>query len=234
MEVDGGPEARTFESRVGVRDFGLLTRLKGLHTAVIADALDQAGLRHNVMDPAIRPLDREMTLVGYAVTVEAQPVDGPPEREADYYKGELAAVDSLDAGDVLVVSTCRGPFWGELLATASRARGANGIVADAYTRDSARLISMGFATFVAGISAQDSLGRVDVVSTGGQIQCGGVRVAPGDLLIANCDGVAVIPASHAASVVERAEAKLTREEEMRGALREGMPVRNAFSTYGVL
>jgi 4-hydroxy-4-methyl-2-oxoglutarate aldolase len=208
--------------------------MKRLHPAVIADALDQEGVRNNVMGPGIRPLDRDMSLVGYAVTVEARRVDAVPADETEYYKGELAVVDSLDAGDVLVVSTCAGPFWGELLATASLARGANGIVADAYTRDCERVIDLGFPTFVAGINAQDSLGRVDVVETRKPVLCGGVEVRTGDLMIGSNDGVAVVPAANASTVIERAEAKVAREGEMRGALREGMPVGRAFATYGVL
>jgi regulator of RNase E activity RraA len=80
--------------------------------------------------------------------------------------GEIRAVDSQRAGDVMVVSTSQGSYWGELLATASRARGARGLVADCYTRDTEALIEMGYPTFVAGVSAQDSLGRIDVDGVG--------------------------------------------------------------------
>ena len=85
-----------------------------------------------------------------------------PANPDDWYRGELQAVDALGDGDVMVVSTCRGSYWGELLATASRYRGARGAVMDAYTRDTLALIEMRFPTFAAGIGAADSLGRIEV------------------------------------------------------------------------
>jgi regulator of RNase E activity RraA len=134
----------------------------------------------------------------------------------------------------MVVSTSRGSYWGELLATASRARGARGIVADAYTRDTEALIDMDYPTFVAGISAQDSLGRIDVDGLGVEIECGGVRVAYGDLVLADNDGVAVVPATAADEVLTLAEEKLAAEGVVREKLADGLSVREVFATHGVL
>ena len=103
-------------------------------------------------------------------------------------------MDALEPGDVMVVSTCRGSYWGELLATASRLRGARGIVVDAYTRDTLALIEMGFPTFAAGIHCADSLGRIDVDGFDVPVSCGGVDVVPGDLVLGDHDGVVVVPA----------------------------------------
>ena len=161
-------------------------------------------------------------------------VDGPPADREDWYKGELQAVDALQTGDVMVVSTCRGCYWGELLATASRYRGARGIVADAYTRDTLALIEMNFPTFVAGISPEDSLGRMDVDAVGVPIECGDVTVRPGDLLIGDHDGVVVIPAEVAEEVVTLASEKVSGENLVREKLAAGMPVAEAFRTYGVI
>ena len=134
----------------------------------------------------------------------------------------------------MVVSTCHGSYWGELLATASRSRGAGGIVADAYTRDVRALVEMGYPTFVAGISAQDSLGRIDVAEVGGEISCGGVIVAQGDLLLADDDGVVVVPSAVAEEVLGLAEAKVAIENVMRKQLADGLSVREAFAMHGVL
>src|SRR5205814_1534192 len=82
-----------------------------------------------------------------------------------------------------------GSYWGELLATAARYRGARGLVADAYTRDTLALIEMRFPTFAAGIHCADSLGRIDVDAVGVPIRCGGVEVRAGDLVLAHYDGV---------------------------------------------
>src|SRR5438067_13103637 len=160
------------------RDLSLIDRLERLYPAVLADCLDRLGARSQVLDPRIRPLTAAMKVAGYAATVRCVEVDAVPESRDDWYRGELAAVDALQPGDVMVVSTCRGSYWGELLATASRFRGARGIVADAYTRDCRALIEMRYPTFVAGILAYDSLGRIDVDAVGVPIECGGVTVRP--------------------------------------------------------
>ena len=173
-------------------------------------------------------------MAGFAMTVHCIQVGSPPANADDYYKGELQAVDSLRAGDVMVVSTCDGSYWGELLATASRYRGAVGIVADAYTRDTERLIEMQFPTFVAGISAYDSLGRIDIDQVQVPIECGGVTVKPDDLLLADYDGVVVVPSEVAEETITRAEEKVAGENLVREKLAEGMPVWEAFRTYGVI
>ena len=173
-------------------------------------------------------------LAGFAATVHAVAVEGPPADRSQWYAGEIEAVDAQQAGDVMVVSTCRGSYWGELLATASRARGARGIVADAYTRDIRAIEEMGYPTFVAGINAQDSLGRIDVDELGGTIECGGVKVSHGDLVLADEDGVVVVPAGVAEQVLALAEEKAATENVVRDKLAQGIPVRTVFEEHGVL
>jgi regulator of RNase E activity RraA len=216
------------------RDLRLLDRLRGLYPAVVSDCLDRMGFRQQVMAPHIRPLYTSASLAGFASTVHCVDVDAPPTNHDDYYKGELQAVDALFPGDVMVVSTCNASYWGELLATASRYRGAVGIVADAYTRDTLKLIEMEFPTFVAGISAYDSLGRIDVDQVGVPIECGGVTVRSDDLVLADFDGIVVIPSEVAEEAVSRAEEKVSGENLVRDKLAEGMPVWEAFRTYGVI
>jgi 4-hydroxy-4-methyl-2-oxoglutarate aldolase len=216
------------------RDLALIERLDDLYSAVVADVLDRLGVRSNVMAPRIRPLDRRTRLAGFAATVHCIEVDAPPAAREDWYKGELQAVDALEQGDVMVVSTCRGCYWGELLATASRYRGARGIVADAYTRDTLALIEMNFPTFVAGLSPEDSLGRIEVDAVGVPIECGDVTVNPGDLLVGDHDGVVVIPSAVAQEVIALAEEKVSGENLVRQKLEDGMPVWEAFRTYGVI
>jgi 4-hydroxy-4-methyl-2-oxoglutarate aldolase len=216
------------------RDAELVRRLERLYTAVVSDCLDAAGLRNQVMAERVRPLYPDACLAGYAATLELVLVDSPPADPRDNYKQELQAVASLQPEDVVVASTCHGSFWGELLATASRANGARGVVADAYTRDSAMLIEMGFPTFVAGINAQDSLGRLEVASMGSPIACGGVSVDAGDLILADHDGVVVVPRAAADEVIAEAEEKVRQEDGMREALQAGMPVTEAFKRFKIL
>lgn len=219
--------------RIDGRDPALIERLDRLHVAVVSDCLDKVGLRKNVMAPHIRPLFPTRA-AGFAATVCVVPVDDPPADRTKWYAGEIAAVDAQQPGDVMVVSTCLGSYWGELLATASRARGARGIVADAFTRDTLALRQMGYPTFVAGVNAQDSLGRIDVDEVGGTIQCGGVRVSQGDLILADGDGIVVVPDSVALEVLRLAEEKVATEDLVRDQLARGIPVREVFAEHGVL
>ncbi len=216
------------------RDLTLVDRLARLHPAVIADCLDKAGLRNQVLAPHIRPIAADMRVAGYAATVHCVEVDAVPESRDDWYRNELASVDALQPGDVVVVSTCRGSYWGELLATASTFRGARGVVADAYTRDTLALIDMRFPTFAAGIHCADSLGRIDVDAYDVPIVCGGVAVEPGDLVLGNHDGVVIVPSGIGERVVAAAEEKVSGENLVRAKLAEGMPVSEAFRTYGVI
>jgi 4-hydroxy-4-methyl-2-oxoglutarate aldolase len=215
-------------------ELDLVDRLERLHPAVVSDCLDRMGIRDRVLEPHIRPLWPEAKVAGVARTVQCIAIDDVPQDRNDWYAGELAAVDALGPGDVMVVSTCRGSYWGELLATAARAHGARGLVADAYARDTLALIEMGFPTFVAGIHCADSLGRIDVQAAGVDITCGGVVVSDGDLVLADHDGVVIVPAAAAAEVIGLAEEKVSGENLVRGKLAEGMPVAEAFRVYGVI
>ncbi len=216
------------------RNMELIDRLERLYSPVVSDCLDKLGYRWQTMEPHIRPLYSSARAAGFAATVHCIDVDEIPKNSEDYYRGELEAVDSLQPGDIMVVSRCGPCFWGELVATASRYRGARGVVIDGYTRDTPRLIEMEFPTFIAGISPYDSLGRIDVKAIGVPITCGGVHVRPGDLVLADHDGVVVVPATVAEEVVTAAEEKVSGENLVRQKLSEGMRVSEAFRTYGVI
>lgn len=231
MTVSRPPAENT---RSDGRDGSLVSRLDVLYVAVISDCLDQVGVRNNVMAPRIRPLTQQCRVSGYAATVHIEPVDAPPLDRDDWYRGEIEALEGMQPGDVMVGSTCTGSYWGELLAVACCQRGVRGVVADAYTRDTSALIGMNFPTFTAGIHAQDSLGRVDVTAHSVPVDSGDVRVVPGDMIIGDQDGVAVIPADVAEEVISKAEEKMAVEKRMKASLRNGMPLSEAFSTYGIL
>ena len=223
-----GTEKRSAE------DMALLERLERLYVAVVADCLDSVGVRSNLLAPHVRSLYPGATVAGYALTVRLVDVAAAPADPCDWYRGEIGAVDAQQPGDVMVVSTSSGSYWGELLATASRFRGARGIVGDCYARDTATLIEMRYPTFVAGALGYDSLGRIDVDAVGVPIECAGVTVHPGDLVIGDDDGVAIVPRGVAEEVVRLAEVKVSGENVVRDKLAQGMPVAEAFRTYGVL
>jgi regulator of RNase E activity RraA len=194
--------------------------------------LDKLGRRRQTMRPDVRPLFPGATLAGFALTVQTIPArEDAPEAP---YAGELAAVDALQSGDVMVVSACDWSFWGELLSTAARVRGARGVVIDGYTRDSRAIELMGFPVFCRGRHPADSLGRLDVSAHDVRIDCGGVTIDPGDLVLADADGVVVVPHDLAEETLRLAEEKVRGENLVRQKLAEGMSATEAFHRYGIL
>ena len=216
-------------------DAALFALMKAeLYSAVLCDALDQAGLRAQAMRADIRPIYPDAVVVGRALTMQSVDIY---EHEPSAYEHEIAAVDSLEPGTVMVASTqqsTRTCLWGELLSTAAVARGANGAIIDGYTRDVRMIREMQFPLFSTGMYPVDSAGRGMVIGYNHPIECGGVLVNPGDIVFGDIDGVVVIPQAAAREVIERAVAKIEGENITRQELRNGATLRQVFDKYGVL
>ncbi len=135
---------------------------------------------------------------------------------------------------MVVLPSATGAFWGELLSTAARYRGCTGVVIDGPTRDTQAIEAMGFPVFCRGIHPADSLGRLDVVTHNVPISCAGVFIEPGDLVLADHDGVVVVPAAAAEQTLQLAEEKVRGENLVRQALAGGMSTTEAFKKYGIL
>ena len=205
-----------------------------LNAAVISDILDRLGARERAMRADIRPVYQGAIVVGRAYTVLTanifQVIDDP-------YKGEIEAVDSLKSNDIMVVCTNRSTrtcFWGELLSTAARARGARGIIIDGYTRDVAQITAMQFPTFATGMSVVDSAGRSIVVDHGCPVNCGNVLVNTGDIVFGDIDGVVVIPKELEKEVIPLALEKVDKENLTRNELLKGAMLKDAYAKYRVL
>ena len=205
-----------------------------LYSAVLADVLDGLGHRTGVLPAGLRPLRPEWKLFGRAVTLSCVPVAAEPEQP---FAVELACIDALRPGDVLVAGTHgdRGSaLWGELLSTAARAHGATGAVIDGMTRDAAKILAMDFPVFAAGLCPLDSKGRLDGLSHGQPIRIGDCVVHPGDWVFGDIDGVVVVPAGLADVAFPRALEKVTGENRVREELARGRSVREVFAEYGIL
>jgi regulator of RNase E activity RraA len=205
-----------------------------LYSAVLADVLDSLGHRTSVLPPDVRPLRNEWRLFGRVVTLKAERVDALPERP---FAVELACVDGLRPGDVLVAATDgdRGSaLWGELLSTSAQAHGAVGAVIDGLTRDAARILTMDFPVFAAGLSPLDSRGRLDGVSHGEPIIIGPCTIRPGDWVFGDIDGVVIVPAALADQAFAQALAKITGENQVREELARGRSAQEVFAEYGIL
>jgi 4-hydroxy-4-methyl-2-oxoglutarate aldolase len=207
-----------------------------LYSAVISDVLDDLGLPEHAMAPSIRPLDEACVLFGRARTglyMEMFEV----EKGINPYELEIALVDDLKPGEVAVLACPRGERvapWGELLSTASRARGAVGCVTDGLVRDIRIIRQMGFPVFAGGIGPLDSKGRGMVMRIDVAVRCGGVMVRPGDWLFGDADGVVVIPDRVAREALERALAKVEGENTVRAELEAGAPLKEVFARHGIL
>lgn len=205
-----------------------------LYSAVIADILDDLGYRRQTLGPELKLLDARSKICGRAFTAQAMKVFSVPPRP---YHMQIKATDSVSPGEVFVVTTGdRGEaaFWGELLATACRARGGRGAVIDGLNRDTAKIVEMGFPTATRGQVPTDSKGRLDLVAFQIPIVIDGVRICPGDFVFGDMDGIAVVPQAVEEEVILKALQKANGENEVREALKNGMLCEEAFRRYGIL
>ncbi len=207
---------------------------QNLYTAVVSDALDELGYRNQAMREYLRPLCPADRFAGWARTISYVDVYHIPE---DPYELEIEALDSVLAGEVIVVSTVaslQNAPWGELLSTASLARGARGAVIDGLVRDVQKILELRFPVFARGIKPVDSKGRGLVIDYNVPTDCAGVLVTPGDLVFADYDGVVVIPAEVLPEAIRLATEKATRETGSRAELKQGAYLRDVYSRFGVL
>lgn len=205
-----------------------------LYAAVISDALDAAGYREQALRHTICPLYPEAVVVGRAMPVLCVDVYEIPDEP---YQQEIEAVDSLKQDDVLICSTngsTRICFWGELLSTAARARGARGAIIEGFIRDARQILAMQFPVFMTGFSPVDANGRGDVVAYNVPIECGGVTVHPGDIVFGDIDGIVVIPQAVETTVIHAALEKVSGENRTRDALLAGATLREVYDKYGIL
>lgn len=213
-------------------DFKMLE--ERLYSDVVSDVLDEMGFRNQAMRQDIRPLYPEAVVVGRAMTILSVDVY---KEDANTLDMEMQAVDSLKRNDVAVTCTnrsTRAAMWGELLSTASRARGARGAIIDGLSRDVGRIVGMKFPVFATGISPYSSNGRCEVIAYNCEIECGGVRVCPGDIVFGDIDGIVVVPKGSADEAINRALEKVQKENVTRTELQRGMLLREVYKKYGTL
>ena len=205
-----------------------------LSTAVVSDILDDLGHREHVLDPAIRPLGDARVIAGWANPFVVAEVDELP---ADPYTGAIAALDDIAPGDVVLIAaggSARAACWGELFSTAARARGARGTLIDGYCRDAQVIAALGYPVWCRGLLPLDVKGRLAVTAWRQPAVVGGLPVRPGDLVVADADGVVAVPAGLAAETVRRALEKVSKENGVRDALAGGSTLRSAYDRFGVL
>ncbi|MBG0850897.1 4-carboxy-4-hydroxy-2-oxoadipate aldolase/oxaloacetate decarboxylase [Streptomyces spinoverrucosus] len=184
--------------------------LAGYGVATVSEAMGRTGL----LGTELRPIQQGIRVAGTAVTVIGWPGDNLMIH---------AAVEQCGDGDILVVTTTSPStdgMFGELFATALRQRGVRGLVINAGVRDTQELREMGFPAWARAVSAQGT-----VKATGGSVNVpvaiGGQVVRPGDVILADDDGVVVVPRERARETVAKSEAREAKEARSRAAFLDG-------------
>lgn len=212
-----------------------------LFTAVVGDVLDVMGYQHQFLPPGIMPLDKSMRVVGRAMPVleadvfgRAEPTPGP--LAAKPFGMLFEALDDLGEDEIYVAtgSSLRYALWGGLMSTRAMHLKAAGAILDGFVRDTREIEAMGFPVFSRGAYAQDQGPRGKVIDYRTPIEIEGIRIAPGDLLFGDREGVLVIPRAAEAEAVERALEKVRTENKVAEAIRAGMSTVEAFATFGVM
>lgn len=208
---------------------------QSLTAAVVSDALDGLGCRRHSPSLALRPMTVcDRVLVGRCkTTLWADMAHQDPKP----YELELQAVDSCQPDDVLICAangSTRSGIWGELLSTAAKNRGCVGAIVDGMVRDVRQMTKMDFPVWARGTNVLDSLHRQRVIDVDVAIEIDGIPFRPGDLVIADVDGVVVVPHELEADAIQRAWDKVHAENVTRDAIRGGLLASEAYRKYGVL
>ena len=205
-----------------------------LTTAMVSDSLDAAGVRGQVMSAAIGPVTSGSRAMGRARTVAFEPSDRDSE---DPYGAAMEFIDTLAPGTVAVVATGadeRTAYWGELFSASAKGHGAVGTICDGPVRDVAKVRAVGYDLFAPSFRPLDFRARMHVVSMARPVTCGGVRVAPDDLVFADEDGVVVVPRALEAEALSRAIARATAESNVLEELLGGASLREVWERWHVL
>ncbi len=209
-----------------------------LYSAVVCDALDGMGFPNQSPRVQLPPLTVDPlsshVLVGHCKTTawaEMAHQDPSP------YELELKAVDDCQPDDILIAAaggSMRSGIWGELLTTAAKNRGCVGAIVDGGVRDVTKIAAMVFPVFARGTCVYDSQNRQRVIDIDVTVEIDGVKFSPGDLVVADRDGVVVVPHEVKDEAIRRAWDKVHAENETRDAIRDGMKATTAYEKFGVL
>lgn len=211
----------------------LAERFSSLYTGALTDVLDRHGYLQQTLPPELLPLRPGMRLAG-----PAYPILGRPHPGHDYdtsIRRILKMLGSVPSGSVAVYQ-CNDrttAHLGELSVVSLASRGCVGAVIDGGARDAEYILREGFPVFSRYVTPQDSVPRWELLEHGNvTVVIGGVRIAPGDWIVGDLDGLVVVPGGRSEEILAEAEAKVVTENEIRDSVRHGMLPLEAYKRYG--
>ena len=210
----------------------LTARLGKCYSGAVYDTLREHGFENCVLPSDIRPIDDTQILAGPVFTVSGSAKPGISEGDA-----LLAWTEFLSAASKGHVVICAGQteniaLMGELSAETLQARGVLGYVSDGGCRDADFIRKIGFQTFHRFYTPRDVVGAWSVDEMQTPIKIGDVNISPGDYVIADIDGVVIIPGAHIATIITSCEEVMNTENQVRTAIRSGVDPKEAYLKYG--
>ena len=196
-------------------------RLEKLSTTNLSDAMDSVGVAGAVS--GVRPMFSAPRVVGRSVTIK---ITAAGEKKSKTHLG-VEAIAAAESGDVIVISNhgdVKNNCWGEVLSCAAKMKGVTGVVVDGAARDIDACEEMGFPVFARATVPITARGRIMQEAFNVTVRMGDVQVSPGDVVVADVNGVVFIPPSKLAEVVTAAESLMQKEEQMKADLMAGMDV----------
>jgi 4-hydroxy-4-methyl-2-oxoglutarate aldolase len=201
----------TVETSVNRPESEIVSGFEGVPSSIVSDVTGNVGL---AMDSGMKPIYNGAELAGTAITVKASPGDNLIIHKA---------ITLAEPGDVLVIDAngyLETGHLGELMCTSCKANDLAGIVIDGAIRDRKEIEEMGFPVYARGVHPQGPL-KQDPGSINVTISCGGVTVDPGDIVVGDDEGVAIVPSETAKSVLERSHEKIDAEDNIRERIQNG-------------
>ena len=201
-------------------------RASKLDTTSISDALDRLGIAGQCLN--IKPLDHRFRLTGRAFTILYGPAGSPPGTVGDY-------IDDVEAGGVVVLDNGgreNATVWGDILTWVANRRGVAGTVIDGACRDTHLARELGYPIYSRSYSMRTGKDRVQVEAVNGPVTIGDARVAAGDLIRGDADGVLAIPRAHEEAVLAAAEEIDAVEQRIRAAINDGKTLLEARRLLG--
>lgn len=203
-------------------------RFERMATTNLADALDKVGIRGAVI--GIKPMYDCPKILGRAVTIK---ITAAGMIKSKYHLG-VRAIDAASPGDIIIIDN-RGDLnnncWGEILSMGAKMKKISGVVVDGAARDIDACRDFGFPVYARGTVPITARGRLMEESFNEVIRIGDVQVKPGDIVMADINGVVIISEEKLDEVLEAAEQILKKEEEMVEELRKGVPILEVDQKY---